>query len=241
MLDLNPSLTSRSTACPTPTAVGDYTGGGPELGGSVRWGITNNLNLNGTANPDFSQVESDAGQFQFDPRRRALLFREAAVLPRRQRAVQHAEPADLYPAYRPAGGRGQARRQGLRHRYRAAVGGGRRDGVGDWRSPGVQPPAPAARPRRQSRVGLVYTDRVEGAELQSGRRSGRPVRHGRYSAQFQAAGSRTRTAGAPPAVRCCSGGSSPTVTPSASAPPSTVRIRISAREAASFPGQACPA
>ena len=34
----------------------------------MRWGITNNLNLNGTANPDFSQVESDAGQFQFDPR-----------------------------------------------------------------------------------------------------------------------------------------------------------------------------
>ena len=32
------------------------------------WGITNNLTLNGTANPDFSQVESDAQQFSFDPR-----------------------------------------------------------------------------------------------------------------------------------------------------------------------------
>src|SRR6185295_18785603 len=31
--------------------------------------------LNGTANPDFSQVESDAGQFTFDPRQ-ALFFPE---------------------------------------------------------------------------------------------------------------------------------------------------------------------
>ena len=35
---------------------------------NVRWGVTANLTLNGTVNPDFSQVESDAGQFQFDPR-----------------------------------------------------------------------------------------------------------------------------------------------------------------------------
>ena len=34
----------------------------------MRWGVTNNLTLNGTVNPDFSQVEADAGQFSFDPR-----------------------------------------------------------------------------------------------------------------------------------------------------------------------------
>ena len=34
----------------------------------MRWGVTNNLTLNGTANPDFSQVESDAQEFAFDPR-----------------------------------------------------------------------------------------------------------------------------------------------------------------------------
>ena len=36
---------------------------------------TANLTLNGTVNPDFSQVESDAGQFSFDPRL-ALFFPE---------------------------------------------------------------------------------------------------------------------------------------------------------------------
>ena len=39
----------------------------------MRWGVTQTLTLNGTVNPDFSQVESDAGQFQFDPRQ-ALFF-----------------------------------------------------------------------------------------------------------------------------------------------------------------------
>ena len=45
------------------------------LGVNVRWGLTNNLTLNGTANPDFSQVEADVAQISFDPRR-ALFFPE---------------------------------------------------------------------------------------------------------------------------------------------------------------------
>ena len=74
VLEFNPSVTSRTTG--TSGATGwDYSGGNPELGGSVRWGVTNNLNLNATANPDFSQVESDEGQFQFDPRNE-LFFSE---------------------------------------------------------------------------------------------------------------------------------------------------------------------
>jgi len=52
-----------------------YDAGSPELGGNIRWGVTNNLTLNGTVNPDFSQVESDAGQFQFDPRQ-AVFYSE---------------------------------------------------------------------------------------------------------------------------------------------------------------------
>ena len=39
------------------------------LGVNVRWGISNNFTLNGTINPDFSQVEADVAQIQFDPRR----------------------------------------------------------------------------------------------------------------------------------------------------------------------------
>ena len=41
----------------------------------MRWGITNNLTLNAAANPDFAEVESDAGQFVIDPRQ-ALFFPE---------------------------------------------------------------------------------------------------------------------------------------------------------------------
>jgi hypothetical protein len=67
VLDVTPSLISRTTG-PRAASGWDYAGGSPELGGTVRWGVTNNLTLNGTANPDFSQVESDAQQFAFDPR-----------------------------------------------------------------------------------------------------------------------------------------------------------------------------
>ncbi|MBA3522775.1 MAG: carbohydrate binding family 9 domain-containing protein [Gemmatimonadales bacterium] len=74
VLDFNPSITSKTTGSRTGGSW-DYRGGRPELGGTVRWGITNNLSLTGTANPDFSQVESDAGQFLFDPREE-LFFQE---------------------------------------------------------------------------------------------------------------------------------------------------------------------
>ncbi|HYC30750.1 MAG TPA: DUF5916 domain-containing protein, partial [Gemmatimonadales bacterium] len=67
VLDFNPSVTSRTTGARS-AGGWQYSGGSPELGGTVRWGISNNLSLTGTANPDFSQVESDAGQLQFDPR-----------------------------------------------------------------------------------------------------------------------------------------------------------------------------
>ena len=64
----------------TPTATGrldgarlasddswDYRRGG-ELGADVRWGIRQNLTLNGTWNPDFSQVEADVGQVLLNER-----------------------------------------------------------------------------------------------------------------------------------------------------------------------------
>jgi hypothetical protein len=39
-----------------------------ELGGDLRWGIRQNLTLNGTINPDFSQVEADVGQVLLNER-----------------------------------------------------------------------------------------------------------------------------------------------------------------------------
>jgi hypothetical protein len=53
-------------ACPVATR--GATTRAHEIGGSARWGITSNLTLAGTANPDFSQVEADATQFAYDPR-----------------------------------------------------------------------------------------------------------------------------------------------------------------------------
>ncbi|MFN8570630.1 MAG: DUF5916 domain-containing protein [Gemmatimonadaceae bacterium] len=47
----------------------------PKFGANLRWGITNNVTLSGTIRPDFAEVESDAGQFVFDPRA-ALFFPE---------------------------------------------------------------------------------------------------------------------------------------------------------------------
>ena len=64
----------RPRARRSPTA-GRTRAAAPSSAARARWGITNNLNFNATANPDFSQVESDAGQFQFDPRNE-LFFSE---------------------------------------------------------------------------------------------------------------------------------------------------------------------
>lgn len=74
VLDINPEITSGIDGSDGPNGW-QYDGGTPELGTSVRWGITNNLSLTATVNPDFSQVEADAAQFQFDPRQ-ALFFTE---------------------------------------------------------------------------------------------------------------------------------------------------------------------
>jgi hypothetical protein len=69
VLDVNPVVTQRTPgAVDVETRRWRYDREDPEFGANVRWGVTNNLTLNSTINPDFSQVESDAPQFAFDPR-----------------------------------------------------------------------------------------------------------------------------------------------------------------------------
>ena len=77
VLDLNPVMTQRTTGAPdaTPAANWQYRREDPEFGGNVMWGVTTNLALNATFNPDFSQVEADVGQVVFDPRQ-AISFPE---------------------------------------------------------------------------------------------------------------------------------------------------------------------
>ncbi|GAC1649023.1 MAG: hypothetical protein NVS4B3_05430 [Gemmatimonadaceae bacterium] len=68
VLDVTPEATAKADGGPGSGGSWAYGRHRPELGVTVRWGVTNNLTLNGTANPDFSQVESDAQQLVFDPR-----------------------------------------------------------------------------------------------------------------------------------------------------------------------------
>jgi hypothetical protein len=76
VLDLTPEVTQRTTGAPTPAGTAwRYDAERPKLGANVRWGLSNNFTLNGTVNPDFSQIESDEGQLQYDPRQ-ALYFAE---------------------------------------------------------------------------------------------------------------------------------------------------------------------
>jgi hypothetical protein len=79
VLDLTPIATAHVDGSPSVALPGAddwrYGNAEPELGGNARWGVTPNLTLNGTVNPDFSQVESDAGQLVFDPRS-AVFFPE---------------------------------------------------------------------------------------------------------------------------------------------------------------------
>ena len=75
VVDLNPSVVGFENGARKADGSWGYSPQGPEYGGTVRWGVTNNLSLNGTVNPDFSQVEADVVAFQYDPRQ-ALFYPE---------------------------------------------------------------------------------------------------------------------------------------------------------------------
>ena len=70
VLDVNPVMTQRTTGARTSATNTNwrYNRERAEVGGNVMWGVTPNLALNATVNPDFSQVEADVGQIVFDPR-----------------------------------------------------------------------------------------------------------------------------------------------------------------------------
>lgn len=66
VLEMTPTFTQRVDG-------GDVNGdwnynGWSELGGDARWGITQNMSLNATFRPDFSQVEADVGQVVLNER-----------------------------------------------------------------------------------------------------------------------------------------------------------------------------
>ena len=75
LIEVNPVLTGKRTS--ERLGSGEWVQGDfeSEIGGNLRYGITPNLVLDATVNPDFSQVEADAGQIAVNERF-ALFFPE---------------------------------------------------------------------------------------------------------------------------------------------------------------------
>ncbi|MFL5574446.1 MAG: DUF5916 domain-containing protein [Gemmatimonadaceae bacterium] len=196
VLDLTPELTQRTTGAPAPGGGWRYDAARPELGGTVRWGVTNNLTLNGTVNPDFSQVEADAGQFSADPRV-ALSVQEKRPF-FLDGSEQFAVPSSLIYTRRivqpAAAAKLTGKLSGMDVALLSAV-----DDRAASRSGSEHPVYNVVRVQRdvggRSRVGVAYTDRVEGGDYNRvADVDGRFLFGDIYSAQFQLAGSMTRRA-----------------------------------------------
>lgn len=67
VLEVAPTVTGRLDGSPR-SPDGWHYDRVTELGGDLRWGMRQNLTLNGTVNPDFSQVEADVGQVLLNER-----------------------------------------------------------------------------------------------------------------------------------------------------------------------------
>ncbi|MEZ5293868.1 MAG: DUF5916 domain-containing protein [Vicinamibacterales bacterium] len=200
VLDLNPVVTSRVDGTPSETGGGwAYDGGRPDWGLNVRWGVTQTLTLNGTVNPDFSQVEADAGQFQFDPRQ-ALFFPDKRPF-FLDGIEQYATPNNLIYTRRVVAPLAAAKVTGrltpsTSVAYLSAV-----DDPSVSASGRDHPVFNVLRAQRDvgtsSKIGLVYTDRVDGPR--SNRVIGldtRLVWKDIYSLLLQGAASRTDTVAA---------------------------------------------
>jgi hypothetical protein len=167
VLDVNPVMTARATGAPE--AQGGpwrYDGERPEFGGNVRWGVTPDLSLNATVNPDFSQVEADVGQVVFDPRQ-AISFPE-----KRPFFLEGAEnfqvPNSLIYTRRIVSPEGAAKLTGKLGGFDVGI----LSAVDDDAPVAGRASNPLynlARVRRnvgaQSNVGVVYTDRVHGGDF----------------------------------------------------------------------------
>ena len=192
VLDLNPVATAHTDGTP---AGGNwqYDTSRPEFGGNVRWGITPNLTMNGTINPDFSQVEADASQFTFDPRQ-SLFFPE-----KRPFFLDGAElfnaPNNLIYTRRIAAPVAAVKLTGKSAGTDIAL----LSAVDDMATSATgfdHPVFTIARIQHDlphaSKVGLVYTDRVDGARSNRVFAADTRLLFGSiYNLQLQAGGSRT--------------------------------------------------
>ena len=195
VVDVIPEVTSNRTGAPG-IAGYDYTGGDPAFGGNVRWGITNNLSLSAAFNPDFSQVEGDAGQLNLDPRQ-ALFFAERRPF-FLDGIEQFSTPNNLIYSRRILQPVAAVKLTGTAFGSNIAL-----LSAVDDRAASTTGDNPVYNIMRvqidvggSSRLGVAYTDRIEGDNYNRvADVDGRLVFGGVYSTVFQLAGSRTRSNG----------------------------------------------
>jgi hypothetical protein len=194
VLDVNPELTQSANGTRGDGGF-DYASRRPSLGGNVRWGVTNNLTLNGTVKPDFSQVESDAGQLTFDPRN-ALYFAERRPF-FLDGIEQFTVPSNLVYTRQIVQPEGAVKLTGKVRGTSVALLSAVDDPAYSSSSEPTRPLFNILRVQRDvgtgSRVGLLYTDREDGAGYNRvAGLDGRVVVHTIYSAIAQVAASTTQ-------------------------------------------------
>ena len=161
VMDATPEFTTKVNGAP---GTSNYVyKGEADVGGTLRWGVTQTLSLSGTANPDFSQVEADVGQVTAN-QRFPLFFPEKRPF-FLEGLEQYDTPNRLIYTRRmtqPLVGAKLTGKLGTTNvAYLGAVDDRNESATGD------NPIYNLLRVRRDvgasSTVGLVYTDRVEGA------------------------------------------------------------------------------
>ncbi|MEZ4588623.1 MAG: DUF5916 domain-containing protein [Gemmatimonadales bacterium] len=195
VLELNPEATSTIEGAPL-AGDWDYRGGRPELGANLTWGLSSNLTLNGAMNPDFSQVEADAGQVASDPRR-AFFFQEKR--PFFLDGLEYfATPSQVIYTRRILAPIAAAKLTGTV----AGTSLGLLSAVDDRiasRTGSHNPVYNVLRIQRDlgaSRLGFAYTDRIEGGDYNRvAQVDGRVVLSPLYNLSFYGGLSRTRTGG----------------------------------------------
>lgn len=201
VMDVTPELTQRTEGLPdvSPVAPGDwsYDAKRPNFGGNVRWGLTNNFSLNGTFNPDFSQVEADATPVQFDPRQ-AVSFPEKRPF-FLDGSEQYATPNNLVYSRRivqpvaavKLSGKSGANGIALLSAVDSKTGSATRADNPLYNIIRLQRDLGA-----QSRIAMAYTDKIDGQNFNRVLDiDGRQVWRGRHALQYQVAQSFNRASG----------------------------------------------
>ncbi|MDH3223151.1 MAG: carbohydrate binding family 9 domain-containing protein [Gemmatimonadota bacterium] len=200
-LEVNPTVVASRTGSYA-RGIGSFTHDSPqgEMGLNVTYGLTSNLTLDGTVNPDFSQVEADAGQIAvnerfalFLPEQRPFFLEGAEIFSMPERLVYTRSIGNPIAAAKLSGKVGS-----FNVAYLGAV-----DEVDGG---ATKPVVNLLRFKRDigasSAVGMVYTDRTD-PEADFNRvigADGRFVLGGRYTLEVMAAASADGTASSSPAA-----------------------------------------